>query len=725
MAHRKFHNRHRFQSQATKLNSESKKYMPLFGTWLIDLALIFGWHETISKNCWPSIFEDSSFCALTGLPLMEDSYGNDQEGTELPITTMRCRAMLLMQRKKLQKMEMPADLPLLNNIELLGELLGLTSAEKTVLTFASGVVAIPEFYDAINSHSEKTSIPSLCQALGRITGTAEHELKRALDREGILLTTGLLEINFHNSCDLEDKISLMCGLSDVMLLNHTNSSDLVGRFMKKAAEPTLTLENFPHLQRDTELLTRYLRNAVQTSERGVNIMLHGKPGVGKNEFVQAMAKELQVELFEVSFADEDGNPIKGEARLKAYALCQKLLSSHDNAMLLFDEIEDVFPGGFNIFSMFFGGGDGVKNSASAGKAWINRTMENNPVPAIWISNRVGQIDKSYLRRFDYSVNFPTPPHAIRVNMAEHHLGCFEPPRAWLEKLTSNEVITPAQFERAAKVARVGSPDNNVRALRLVEQTLDSSVTLLNQKKVPARNILRTGYSLQWLNTDMPMGRLVERLKIKPRGTFCFYGAAGTGKSELARYMADQIGKPLILKRASDILSKWVGESEQNIARMFNEARQQDAVLVLDEADSFLADRRDAQNSWEVTQVNELLTQMEVFEGVFVCTTNLMSKLDQASLRRFAFKVRFDPLKSEQRVAMFRQELVRLGGKLEDSHLFEKQVGHLEQLTPGDFAVATRQFELWGDPATPEQLYEILKNECEAKGIVSRKIGFGL
>lgn len=167
-------------------------------------------------------------------------------------------------------------------------------------------------------------------------------------------------------------------------------------------------------------------------------------------------------------------------------------------------------------------------------------------------------------------------------MAEHHLGCFEPSRAWLEKLTSNEVITPAQFERAAKVARVGSLDDNTQ-------------------------------------------------------------------------------KPLILKRASDILSKWVGESEQNIARMFNEAIQQDAVLVLYEADSFLADRRDAQNSWEVTQVNELLTQMEVFEGVFVCTTNLMSKLDQASLRRFAFKVRFDPLKLEQRIAMFRQELVRLGG----------------------------------------------------------------
>ena len=81
--------------------------------------------------------------------------------------------------------------------------------------------------------------------------------------------------------------------------------------------------------------------------------------------------------------------------------------------------------------------------------------------------------------------------------------------------------------------------------------------------------------------------------------------------------------------------------------MFAAARQQNAVLVLDEADSFLSDRRGARQSWEVTQVNELLTQMEAFDGIFICTTNLMEKLDPASLRRFAFKVRFDPMTPDQ------------------------------------------------------------------------------
>lgn len=388
---------------------------------------------------------------------------------------------------------------------------------------------------------------------------------------------------------------------------------------------------------------------------------------------------------------------------------------------MFDEIEDVFPCDYGMFSFLMEDGGGSKGG---GKAWINRTLERNPVPAIWISNRVGHIDPAYLRRFDYSIAFSVPPASVRMSIVEHHIGCFEPPRIMLERLAANDEISPGQLDRAAKVARIASRGDNARAIQIVEQTLEKSTTLLGQKRTPARNVLRTGYRLDLLNTDIEIQAIVTGLQRRPRGTFCFYGAAGTGKSELARYISDEIGKPLILKRASDILSMWVGESEKNIAAMFTEARQQDAVLVLDEADSFLADRRNAQRSWEVTQVNELLTQMEAFEGIFVCTTNLMEKLDQASLRRFAFKVKFEPLTIVQRLSMFQQELKRLGYDDIVVPEWEEKVHRLEQLTPGDFAVAARQFELWDISATPDKLYEQLRKECEAKSEVSRKIGFG-
>ena len=116
----------------------------------------------------------------------------------------------------------------------------------------------------------------------------------------------------------------------------------------------------------------------------------------------------------------------------------------------------------------------------------------------------------------------------------------------------------------------------------------------------------------------------------------------------------------MVRRASDLLSCWVGATEQNIARAFEEARKDDAVLLIDEADSFLQDRRGAGHSWEVTQVNEVLTQMENFEGVFIATTNLIKTLDQAALRRFDMKLLFKPLTARQSRELFLRHAATLG-----------------------------------------------------------------
>src|SRR6185312_15716031 len=119
------------------------------------------------------------------------------------------------------------------------------------------------------------------------------------------------------------------------------------------------------------------------------------------------------------------------------------------------------------------------------------------------------------------------------------------------------------------------------------------------------------------------------------------------KTAYAHFVARQLDRPLLVKRASDLISKWVGETEQFIRAMFVEAAADRAVLLLDEADSFFQDRRQARMSWEITQVNELLTRMEGFEGIFICATNFSDQLDSAAMRRFAVKVRFEPLRGAQ------------------------------------------------------------------------------
>jgi SpoVK/Ycf46/Vps4 family AAA+-type ATPase len=534
------------------------------------------------------------------------------------------------------------------------------------------------------------------------------------------MTSGL--IGFSRNCrDLEDKFDLIDSFSNILLTPHETANDLICRFLKRASAPTITLDHFPHLAGDSKILRSYFKNALSDKTTGVNVLLHGQPGVGKTEYVKALALELGVDLYEISFVDEDGDPIKGERRLRAYNLCQSLLARTNNAMLLFDEIEDVFPSGPSFLRMMFDKSD--VSGDSSGKAWINRTLEQNPVPAIWISNQISHIDPAYLRRFDYSIKFCVAPAPVRLSIARHHFNCFNPPEGFLERIVANEQITPGQFDHAAKVARIAGGADNHRAIQLVEQTLDRSAALLSQKRLSSRNIVRTSYSLEFLNTDADIPTIVAGLKLRPRGTFCFYGATGTGKSELAKYIADQTGKQIMVRRASDIIDKYVGETEKNIAAMFSDARQQEALLVLDEADSFLVDRRYSQQNWEVTRVNELLTQMEDFESVFICTTNLMEKLDPASLRRFDFKVRFDPMKPDQSWRMFREELVRLRGEIGCTSEWEEKIRLLEGLTPGDFAVGARQFELLDVSATPEKLYEILLKECQAKGCSIKKIGF--
>ena len=95
-----------------------------------------------------------------------------------------------------------------------------------------------------------------------------------------------------------------------------------------------------------------------------------------------------------------------------------------------------------------------------------------------------------------------------------------------------------------------------------------------------------------------------------RVSLCLSGPPGTGKSAFVRYLAERMGLEVEQKRASDLLSMWVGGTEKQIAAAFAQAREDRHFLVFDEADSLLADRRLAHRSWEVSQVNEMLTWME-------------------------------------------------------------------------------------------------------------------
>ncbi len=336
------------------------------------------------------------------------------------------------------------------------------------------------------------------------------------------------------------------------------------------------------------------------------------------------------------------------------------------------------------------------------------------MPTLWLTNDAKSMNGAYLRRFDYAIRFNVPPQSIRIEIARHHLGAWAGEDDWLARIAAHEHLTPAQLERAAKLARHAGHGDREANRALVRQALDRSATLLRQKRAPARNAVPTGYDLRFLNVDQDIPKLIAALQRRPHGVFCFHGPSGAGKSELARHIADALEKPLLVKRASDLLDMYAGQTEQRIAAMFDDARQRDAVLVLDEADSFLRDRRGARHSWEVTQVNELLTQMEAFDGLFIATTNRMETLDAASLRRFPWKIRFDWLKPGQRWGLFVQEFARLGGEIAQTAAWKDRVLQLDRLAPGDVAAVVRQYELWDETPSAGEFYRRLAAEVAAK-----------
>ncbi|MGZ5786988.1 MAG: ATP-binding protein, partial [Ramlibacter sp.] len=354
-------------------------------------------------------------------------------------------------------------------------------------------------------------------------------------------------------------------------------------------------------------------------------------------------------------------------------------------------------------------------------------LESNAVPTIWITNRIEQIDPAFRRRFAYHLELKSPPPGAREGLVRKTLEGVMVSDAFVGKLTERKGLTPAQIRTAVRFAGLASDGGGSAMESLIERQLRNSDQALGTRSQDAGARLSvTTYDLDMLNveTRFEVPRIVAALKARGHGTLCFYGAPGTGKTALAEHIAKSLDRPLLIKQASDLMSKFVGETEQNMAGMFREAENEKAVLLLDEADSFLQDRRGAQRTYEVTEVNEMLQGMERFNGIFVCTTNLMDRIDQAALRRFTFKIKFKPLTTAQREKMFVTEALAGDVSLLTGEA-RARLAKLEQLCPGDFAAVKRQVDILAAEFSVVEFLEQLEAEHRIKPEVreGRSIGF--
>ena len=624
------------------------------------------------------------------------------------------------------------------NIDALSNLLQLNKAERALLLYGT-LARYQRDLRSILVEFKVNNAPEAYAAIATIAGVTAAEVGEALRAGGRLERIGLVEnlISEHSITDLADLMKVSEKLPPVLMREYRDRAELMAVFTRPAARSELKSSDFEFVGDDVQVLVHLLRKAQATKAQGVNVLLYGPPGTGKTELAKVVAAEAGLDLFEVEYADRDGNSLSGRDRYRSMQIAQVFLKGSQEAALLFDEVEDVFPpisvdaAGLMARAEQQAMPAGMGHSVS-GKAWVNQILESNPVPTIWVTNRIEQIDPAFRRRFAYHLELKSPPPGAREQLIRKSLADVAVSDEFVAKLTERKGLTPAQIRTAvrfADLAHVGEVPGGEAFEALIERQLKNSDAALGRKADAGTSKGRrqvTTYDLGMLNVEsrFEIPRIVEALKARGHGALCFYGAPGTGKTALGEYIAQQMDQPLIIKQASDLVSKYVGETEQNMAAMFEEATQEKAVLLLDEADSFLLDRRGAQRSYEVTEVNEMLQQMERHHGVFICTTNLLDRIDQAALRRFTFKIKFKPLTAEQRERMFVTEALK-GDANALTDEVRRRLAKLEQLAPGDFAAVKRQTDILAAEFTVEEFLEQLEAEHRIKPEVreQRSMGF--
>ena len=593
------------------------------------------------------------------------------------------------------------------NIDTLTQLLSLNTTEQMLFRL-SVQLRLDEPLKKLSEALPKSNLVGVSELLSNLFGLPKSDIISALKDKGKLLGYGLLERNynpdrFHDYLDWGKMLDF-----DEFISEPLNEQVLLKVCTKPAIEPSLSLEDFAYLNEMKTMMLDYLQSSFATHRKGANILIYGAPGTGKTELATLLGKVLSVSVNNITYMDEDGDVISAEDRLNKCRFAQKVLEGQ-SSLLIFDEIEDVFRAGFFERSV-----------AQKNKAWMNQLLENNNVPMIWLSNSVSGIDPAFLRRFDLILEMPDLPlknkSALITQLTE---GKLSP--AYVQHFAKVRSLTPAILSRTIRVAKELNTSNFAETLLMMfNQTLKSQ----NKPKIEPLVLGKADYNLDYVACNDNIHHISEGLKQSKKGRICCYGPPGTGKTAWAAWLAEQLDMPLLLKQGSDLLNPYVGGTEQNIAQTFEQAKADNALLVLDEVDTFLFSRDGAERSWERSQVNEMLTQIERFEGLMVVSTNLIEVLDPAALRRFDLKLKFDYLTLKQRLDFAKQQAEILGLPL----LSEEDLSQIESLnllTPGDFAAVARRHQFSPFHKVQDWLMA-LQGECEVKPAFSatrRRIGF--
>jgi replication-associated recombination protein RarA len=593
--------------------------------------------------------------------------------------------------------------PLPEALAYLVRIFKLSPAELEVLTF----LFLTKVSEPLKELGKSLSLTKRTSFISRCTGLAVLEINGILAEASPLFTLGLL---------LPDSYDVVgCSLAEPITRSFLGTAPVPfhASYTKPCSPSPFALDSFGVNSEDLGIVSRML-----SAPRPCNILLYGEPGTGKSEFSKAIVASCGKKAYFLNLPLAERGVV--DRRFALQLVTRTIDPEHE--VLIIDEADSIL----NTKTRYDG-------HDLIDKAWLNIFLDAAPCTIIWISNTLGFSHDSARRRFAYSIRFGSLSAKARRMAWSSVLSASTGPELvsprFIQDASRRFEVNTAGIAQAVAVYHSIDPEGSLpepERERVLTRLLANHQELLSGSKPLPPLSVADAYDPSVLNTDVPPEAILGAVdafyaRRLPGDRFSmnllFHGLPGTGKTEFARYLADTLDRELIQKRASDLLSMWVGGTEKAIAGAFTQAEESDAILLLDEADSLFLNREHAQYPWERSQTNELLTRMEGYSGVLVCSTNLLKNLDSAVLRRFAFKVAFQPLTEKGRFTLFERYFPSISLTGEAC----ARLAALTMLTPGDFKAVLSRVRFAAGMNAESLVFEF-EAECSYKKAVTN-IGF--
>jgi len=604
---------------------------------------------------------------------------------QMPVASQHCRD--------------PLSIP---GIKYLSENLKL-NADEVLVIYVLFLITTPDMQWTVmhpNSMAEFTMIMS------QISGLEVSRVRSIIRQSGTLVAANILELQADHF-DLEADVH-------AALAGNMQLADFQAASFRTDTNEVFTLESF-----DIDLLDAQIVQGLLKVEGPCNILFKGRPGSGKTELARALIRAAGREIMEVPVK------VEGSDRTRLGRLHYSTFFAA-NSVLLVDEAESIL----NTEGRHFG----VQGTGTPTKAVLNMFFDRCHAKIIWIVNDSDDIHESALRRFQFKLAFDKLSHRQREQAIDLILGKHGQEQLksqpFMKDIVNDEALTPGILDNVVRsYTQVTTAGVNLAAELLIPRLLMSHKNQFNSESGLSLGDER--YQPEILNTSGSASSVVETAKAfyaqkAAAGgglNVLLHGLPGTGKTEFVKYIARQTGRDLVFKRGSDLLSMWLGGTEKQIAGAFREAENRGAVLLVDEADTFFQPRESAQRSWEVSQTNEFLNQMENHKIMLFCCTNLIDRLDGAAMRRFHFKLEFRAMREDKRASFFVEYFRELLADLPQQDQLNQKLLRLTKLTPGDFRAVRQRFSyktpgsiLWQDLVTELEVEGAYKKESQGRAI---------